>query len=151
MDRHFTVSIYIVHDGRVLLHKHKKAGVLLPEGGHIEKNELPQETAVREAQEEAGLSIRLYDEDSLKGKYLDTDREKMLVCPVHMVVGKIESEHEHTDFVFYAESDIDGLCPGKNESNILQWYSEDELEAIKGELLNDIYWMAKEAIQHYKK
>lgn len=151
MDRHFTVSIYVVHDGRVLLHRHKKAGILLPVGGHIEKNELPQEAAVREAQEEAGLSIKLYDVDTLKGKYIDTDRERMLISPIHMVVGKIESEHEHTDFVFYAESDSDNLCSGKNESNILRWYSEYELEEIKGELLNDIYWMAKEAIQYLKK
>lgn len=36
MDRHFTVSIYIVYKDKVLLHLHKKAKKMLPIGGHIE-------------------------------------------------------------------------------------------------------------------
>ena len=29
MNRHFTVSVYVVHNNRVLLRKHKKAQILL--------------------------------------------------------------------------------------------------------------------------
>lgn len=32
----FTTSVYIVRDDQVLLHKHKKLGIWLPPGGHIE-------------------------------------------------------------------------------------------------------------------
>ena len=96
MDRHFTVSVYVVHHNRVLLHKHKKANILLPVGGHIDLNELP------------------------------------------------------IDFVFYGRSISDELKPGENESHHLRWYSEYELEAIKEELLEDIYEMAKEAIHTFK-
>ena len=38
--KHFTVSIFIVHKDKVLLHVHKKYGMLLPSGGHIEALEL---------------------------------------------------------------------------------------------------------------
>ncbi|WP_202710979.1 hypothetical protein [Sporosalibacterium faouarense] len=36
MDRHFTVSVFIVHKNKVLLHLHKKAKKMLPLGGHNE-------------------------------------------------------------------------------------------------------------------
>ncbi len=32
----FTASVYVVYENKVLLHKHKKLGVWLPPGGHVE-------------------------------------------------------------------------------------------------------------------
>lgn len=151
MDRHFTVSVYVVHNNRVLLHKHKKAQILLPVGGHIELNELPEEAAIREAFEEAGIEIELYDLDSLKDKNVNISGERILINPIHMVLGEVEKEHEHVDFVFYAQSVMVELKPGLDESNNLAWYSEQELEDIKEELLKDVYLMAKEAIDVYRK
>ncbi len=55
MDKHFTVSIFIVHKDKVLLHVHKRAKKILPLGGHIEPNELPEDACKREVQEESGL------------------------------------------------------------------------------------------------
>ena len=46
--RHFTVAVFVVWEGKVLLHRHRKLGMWLPPGGHIEKVELPDEAAVRE-------------------------------------------------------------------------------------------------------
>jgi ADP-ribose pyrophosphatase YjhB (NUDIX family) len=54
MDRYFTVSVFIVHKDKVLLHLHKKAKKILPLGGHIEINELPEEACIREAIELLG-------------------------------------------------------------------------------------------------
>lgn len=64
IEKHFTVSIYIVHKEKVLLHHHKKYNRILPLGGHIEKNELPEETCIREAKEESGLNITLYNSNN---------------------------------------------------------------------------------------
>ena len=61
--KHFTVSIFIVCKDKVLLHSHKKYGILLPIGGHLETNELPEEACIREAREETGLEIDLYNAD----------------------------------------------------------------------------------------
>ena len=149
MDRHFTVSVYVVHNNRVLLHKHKRAKILLPVGGHIEQNELPEEAAIREVWEEAGIIIELYDLDSLKGQNVDTEREKILINPAHTIWGEIEKGHEHIDFVFYAKSISEKLKPGEDESDTLEWYSESELESIREVLLKDVYLMAKEAINIY--
>lgn len=147
MDRHFTVSVYIVSDNKVLLHRHKKAKILLPVGGHIEIDELPEQAAVRESLEETGIKIELYNQDSLKEKNVDTDREKVLINPVHMVWGEVEKGHEHIDFVFYAKVKTNLLRPQQSESKELRWYSENELFVIKDSLLEDVYYMAKEAIK----
>ena len=55
--RHFTVAVFVVHGGRVLLHYHAKLGKWLPPGGHIEDSELPDVAAVREVLEETGLTV----------------------------------------------------------------------------------------------
>ena len=45
---HFTTSAYIVHNDKVLLHIHKRFGILIPVGGYIEEGELPHEAVMRE-------------------------------------------------------------------------------------------------------
>ena len=57
--RHFTVAVFVVWEGKVLLHRHRKLGMWLPPGGHIEENELPDEAAVREVLEEVGCRARI--------------------------------------------------------------------------------------------
>jgi 8-oxo-dGTP pyrophosphatase MutT (NUDIX family) len=48
----------LVHKGRILLIKHKKLGIWLNPGGHIEPNELPHQAAEREFWEETGVKVR---------------------------------------------------------------------------------------------
>ncbi|MDE2143958.1 MAG: NUDIX domain-containing protein, partial [Elusimicrobia bacterium] len=51
----FVVSAYAVREGKVLLIKHKKLGLWLAPGGHIDEGETPDEAALRELKEETGL------------------------------------------------------------------------------------------------
>lgn len=53
----YTAAGVLIHDGRVLLVKHKKLGIWLNPGGHIEPNELPHQAAEREFFEETGISV----------------------------------------------------------------------------------------------
>ena len=46
--RHFTVAVFVVWEGKVLLHLHRKLGMWLPSGGHVERDEIPDNAAVRE-------------------------------------------------------------------------------------------------------
>lgn len=53
-----TSSGALIHAGRVLLVKHKKLGLWLCPGGHLEENELPHHAAEREFWEETGVRVR---------------------------------------------------------------------------------------------
>jgi 8-oxo-dGTP pyrophosphatase MutT (NUDIX family) len=53
---HVTGSAVVLDDGgRVLLHRHKRLGIWLQPGGHLEPGESPSQAAVREAREETGV------------------------------------------------------------------------------------------------
>ena len=62
--RHFTVAVFVVWEEKVLLHLHRKLAMWLPPGGHIEKNEIPDDVAVREVFEETGLRVELVGENA---------------------------------------------------------------------------------------
>jgi ADP-ribose pyrophosphatase YjhB (NUDIX family) len=55
--RHFRVAVFVVWEGKVLLHFHRKLGMWLPPGGHIERDELRDDAAVRQVFEETGLRL----------------------------------------------------------------------------------------------
>lgn len=98
--RDFTVAVFVVHEGRVLLHFHSKLGKWLPPGGHIEPNELPDEAALREVAEETGLAVRLVGEKGLPADY--PDQPVQLVVPAGIQLEFISQDHEHIDLVYFA-------------------------------------------------
>ena len=66
-DLDFTVAVFVVRDGRVLLVNHRKLEKWLPIGGHIEIGENPEQAALRETLEESGLEIQLVGEKPSRG------------------------------------------------------------------------------------
>ncbi|HHD2752831.1 TPA: NUDIX hydrolase [Clostridium perfringens] len=147
MDRHFTVSVFIVCNDKVLLHLHKKAKKILPLGGHIELNELPEEACIREVKEEACLKINLYNPvDIALKKSCDLSGEKLLINPMHTIFGDVSPNHSHIDFVYYATTNSFETYPENGESKILKWYSKDELNKSTNIQAN-ILTMANEALE----
>lgn len=147
MDRHFTVSVYIVHKDKVLLHLHKRAKKILPLGGHIELNELPEEACIREVKEESGLEINLYNplNKQLKNS-CELVGEKLLVNPMYTNFGEINPEHYHIDFVYYATAKSFDTKPEDGESNILKWYNKEDLKNAY-DIQYNILTMANEALE----
>lgn len=137
--RHFTSTVLIVHRNRVLLHRHKKFGSLLPVGGHVDRDELPEETAIREAKEEAGLAIKFYNPDMTN--FPDT---RLLVRPMHMLLININEFHQHIDLIFYARSETDKVAPTDGESNEVHWYTHNEI--IQAQMPDNVRIMALEAL-----
>ena len=56
-----TATVYVINDGKVLLHLHKKYKTWFPLGGHIEADEFPHEAAIREVKEESGFDVTLLE------------------------------------------------------------------------------------------
>lgn len=53
---HVTASAIVFNpDGEVLVHRHKRLGILLQPGGHVEGTERPHDAAQRELHEETGV------------------------------------------------------------------------------------------------
>ncbi len=63
----YTAGGILIHDKKVLLIKHKKLGIWLNPGGHIDEGELPHEAAEREFFEETGVKVTAVDVFSLPG------------------------------------------------------------------------------------
>lgn len=55
--KHLVSYFVLIDDGHILLVDHKNAQRWLPTGGHVEPDEDPRETVVRELREELGLEI----------------------------------------------------------------------------------------------
>jgi ADP-ribose pyrophosphatase YjhB (NUDIX family) len=123
--RDFTVAVFVVHDGRVLLHFHPKLGKWLPPGGHIEPGELPDDAATREVREESGLTVRLVGDRGLPADY--PDQPVQLVVPAGIQLESIAPGHEHIDLVYFAVP-VDAAGGTQREAeNIFQWLTPAEL------------------------
>ena len=95
--RHFTVAVFAVWRGKVLLHLHRKLGMWLPPGGHIEQGELPDDAAVREVLEETGLRVEIVGE-----KREDVPDPVQLYRPAGVQLEDIGPGHQHIDLIYFA-------------------------------------------------
>jgi 8-oxo-dGTP pyrophosphatase MutT (NUDIX family) len=112
--RHFTVAVFVVREGKVLLHFHRKLGMWLPPGGHIERDELPDDAAVREVFEETGLRVELVGE-----RREDITGPVQLYRPAGVQLENIGPGHQHIDLIYFAKP--------SGSTSIHQDYSEDEV------------------------
>ena len=99
--RDFTVAVFVIRSYRVLLHLHKKLNLWLPPGGHIDPNELPDEAALREVMEEAGIEIRLLQDGDPPPDRPGQPRQ--LTRPIGIQLESISPGHEHIDLIYFAE------------------------------------------------
>ena len=102
LTRDFTATTFVVWQGGVLLHKHKKLGRWFPPGGHVEPGELPDDAAVREVLEESGVPVALIGERALP---LAEPRQLIRPRGVQLETITLESgvpSHEHIDLIYFA-------------------------------------------------
>mgnify|MGYP003350613910 CR=1 FL=1 len=112
----FTVAIFVVDAGRVLLVLHRKLKKWLPLGGHIELDEDPEIAALREAREETGVA----GVHPVSPAIFDVDRHWIPDRPG-------EPGHWHQDLRFLLEADRDAPLVVSSESKDLAWVALDDL------------------------
>lgn len=107
---HVTASAIVVGPRGVCLHLHKRLGLWLQPGGHIDAGETPEEAARREVREETGF-----------------------VCTapvfVHVDVHDGGRGHTHLDLRYLLEADGDP-SPAEGESPDVRWFAWDDAIAI---------------------
>ncbi len=132
--REFTVAVFVVHEERVLLHRHRRLGMWLPPGGHIDPGELPDEAAIRETLEETGVAIELVEAPLALDITLAIDEPSplRLIQPLGIQLEDIGPGHQHIDLVYVARP-----VPGQPIQLLaetggadLAWYAPDEWEAM---------------------
>jgi 8-oxo-dGTP pyrophosphatase MutT (NUDIX family) len=120
----FTASVFIVRDGKVLLHWHKKLNKWLQPGGHIELDEDPNQAALREAKEETGYDIELVGGAQAEMLQDGTD----LIPPrfVNRHYFDATKTHEHIDLTYFGR--IIGGEETPEEGSEIRWFSREEIE-----------------------
>ena len=119
--RHFTVAAFVVRDGKVLLHWHRKLGMWLPPGGHIEVNELPDEAAVREVLEETGVEVELLGE-----RRDDVEDPVQLHRPAGVQLEDIGPGHQHIDLIYFARPQGPPEIWDEFSTDKVGWYAPED-------------------------
>ncbi|MBD3310029.1 NUDIX domain-containing protein [Candidatus Woesearchaeota archaeon] len=140
------VAGYLVHEGKVLLIKHRKLGKWLPVGGHIEKDEIPDDALKREFKEEVNLRIEIID--SMKNLQVDSD-VRQLKNPFHVNVHNV-GDHEHCCLFYICRTaDSNSLKMNRDELLDFRWLSGQEIDEIyeKEDMPSDVRSIAKLALE----
>lgn len=115
---HVTGSAIVTGPRGVVLHLHKRLGIWLQPGGHVDAGETPWEAARREATEETGLAVR------------------RAVAPggvpalVHVDVHPGPRGHTHLDLRYHLVADDLDPSPPAGESPDARWFGWDEAIAL---------------------
>ena len=128
----FVVNVYVVYKNRTLLRMHDKHHKWFPVGGHVELNETPEETAIREVKEEVGLDVVLWDGNKEKIKHnFSPDEYQELIPPIFMNIHRISEAHRHLSLAYFAKSQSDVIVePDTHErSGGCLWLTQEELLA----------------------
>ena len=142
----FTASVFIVHGDKVLLHMHKKLGIWLQPGGHVELHEDPIEAVMREAKEESGLDVELVGKapESMETKF----GARELMAPRYMNRHFFDEAHthEHIDMVYFARAKSDAAVPEEGGGEV-RWLTKEELLDPSLDLLPDVRKYALAALE----
>lgn len=134
----FISTVYVVDNGKVLLTWNKKVNNWIPIGGHIEANELPCDSVIREAREESGLEIELICSHGLS-------ESSNLIQPVHLHLDHVKEDHKHINMTYFGTIK-GGKCSEKDdEGKDLRWFTKNELK--KEDLLPNVKEWALQAIK----
>ncbi len=139
----FTVAIFVVSQGRVLLIHHRNLGRWLPLGGHIELDEDPEAAALREAREESGLEVELIGERPPT----TGDGTRALITPRFLDIHRISATHEHIGMIYWARPKSGTLTLAPSEHHDIRWCSSSELDRLVPPMADAVKWYCRKALE----
>lgn len=105
-DHHVTASAFVISSRGVVLHRHRRLGIWVQPGGHVDRGEGPEDGARRETFEETGLVTRHLDPVEL----------------FHVDVHRGPRGHTHYDVRYVLISPADDPSPPQDESPDVFWF-----------------------------
>ena len=150
----FTVAIFVVHEGKILLIHHRKLNAWLPLGGHIELDEDPEQAALREAKEESGLDVTLLGERPPT----TGPGTRALIAPRFLDIHRISDTHEHIGLIYWARPKKSADEPAgrrrsqdvtcaTEEHHDIRWCSAEELDTLQPRMSDAVRWYCRKAIE----
>lgn len=139
--REFISTVFVVDQGKVLLTWNNKVQSWIPIGGHIEANELPCESVIREAKEESNLDIELVSAQ-------EPVESQNLVQPAHIHLDHIRDDHEHINLIYFAKVKGGECFEVDDEGKELRWFSKEDVE--EEEMLDNVKEWALRALAFVK-
>jgi 8-oxo-dGTP pyrophosphatase MutT (NUDIX family) len=156
----FTVAIFVVHNGKILLIHHRKLDKWLPLGGHIELDEDPERAALREAKEESGLDVELLGERPPT----TSPGTRALIAPRFLDIHRISDTHEHIGMIYWARpkkvAHASSLCVPEThrqdvwattlaaaEHHDIRWCNAADLDRLIPPMTDAVKWYCRKAIE----
>jgi 8-oxo-dGTP pyrophosphatase MutT (NUDIX family) len=136
------VSYFVVLDkarGQLLLVAHRKAGLWLPAGGHVEPGEDPWAAVVRECREELGIEAVA---SSITGKH-----------PLFLTVTRTRGHSPHTDVSLWYLINADAhsiTCYDQGEFAAIRWLTDEQVLREPDELLDPHMHRFTRKLQHVR-
>jgi 8-oxo-dGTP pyrophosphatase MutT (NUDIX family) len=139
----FTVAIFVVHEGKVLVIHHRNLDKWLPLGGHIELDEDPERAALREAKEESGLEVELLGERPPT----TGPATRALLAPRFLDIHRITDTHEHIGMIYWARPRNGKLALATDEHHDIRWCKSEELDVLQPPMSESVKWYCRKAIE----
>jgi 8-oxo-dGTP pyrophosphatase MutT (NUDIX family) len=114
----------LIHNNKVLLIHHKKLNSWFPPGGHIEKNETPDDAVKREFKEELSLDVEILNKNDIP---MGGNIIRQLAVPFYVNVHRV-GDHDHCCFFYLCKlKNTEKLKINKSELKDFGWFSVKEL------------------------
>ena len=125
MKREFCASVFVVNpiDKKILLCHHKKFNRWVQPGGHIEVDETPEETALRETYEETGVRVKLLGERF--------PREDDFIRPLGIQKNRGKDKSLHIDITYVGIPITQDEVIEDEEIDRCAWFTLEELSDIE--------------------
>lgn len=124
-----------------LLHRHKRLGMLLPVGGHVELHETPWAAVIHKLAEESGYEIDQLDVSQPSDRIKHMDDVKTHPVPLFLQTHEFKKDagHYHIDVGFlFVTDEFPSHAPEDGESAELLWLTNEQIQARKAEMPADI-------------